>query len=726
MLYKNVIKWCAGLLYVSLAAPLVYNTAWFQSFVSPKVLWFSFFVDCAAVLFLCALVLRRETFRYLFSPVLAGLCLFGVSLSVSAIFGVDSIRSFWGSLLRFQGLFLLWHGIVCTCMLLYVFRASREYITKFVLASVWIAVGAALYGVAELVFGSVLFPDLNLPRVASFFGNPIYFANYLTIPVFLSLYGQVRVRSRVWLYAWVIPGVLILGMLISVSRGALLGLAAGLLMMGVIWCSNTEHRRKLFARKKVLASIVILCIVLSAAVLQMSRFQRLTFFQDQNIQSRLLLWSIAWKGFLKHPWLGVGPENFSYAVNESFSPRLYAYQAAWSDKPHNTLLEVGVTGGFVGLLCYIGLFGLGLWTVHRAYRARSIGFLEAAALGGGFVAYAVQNVFSFDTPAALVTFCLLLALIGISDSGTAHSTTQFRSDRKALAFVVWAASLAGLAWLVVCVYRPVVGVLGIMGREEVLHPTMANQTKSLTAELLTRRFVWDRGYVALVHADAVLTNTISHTPQSQDSLSQAIQVLQSITRRSPYQLQYWLKLEDLYIRRALLADTQPGPDAEYALERARHLAPNRAEVWFAVAALRASEHKLPEAKWAVAKALELDPAYAQALWLQVNLLVESGAIQEAQAQAERALGDDIWPGRVEDLQWLFDRYAKQNETLQSIHLLDTAVRHYVQNAEFQFNAAGAYIRVGQTDKARVLLYRLQEFPGGVDPDKINTLLESIK
>jgi O-antigen ligase len=207
--------------------------------------------------------------------------------------------------------------------------------------------------------------------------TPAAFAVALLAPVAFAL-ASVRGRGqRAALIA--IALFMVLGVILSQSRGAMLVLGAAL-----FWVPLRARR----ARGWVAGALVVLAIV--AAVLPRSywdRFEMILQLRGVVIDESLLLRQHAmlgaWQMFLEHPWLGIGLGNMG-----SNAPRfmLGEYVA------HNTLIEVAATTGAVGLLAYVVWYGSGIgMALGAARRWRAIGrgtdALTAESIGVALVLF---------------------------------------------------------------------------------------------------------------------------------------------------------------------------------------------------------------------------------------------------------------------------------------------------------------------------------------------------
>jgi O-antigen ligase len=95
---------------------------------------------------------------------------------------------------------------------------------------------------------------------------------------------------------------------------------------------------------------------------------------------RLNLWQSAWRMFVDHPLLGVGPDNFLYAYRG-----FYILPAAWQEPglshPHNVVLDwmtrLGVAGLTAGVALVLGFVAL----IRRCLRAGDTRVLAIACAG---------------------------------------------------------------------------------------------------------------------------------------------------------------------------------------------------------------------------------------------------------------------------------------------------------------------------------------------------------
>ncbi|MBL8096800.1 MAG: O-antigen ligase family protein [Anaerolineales bacterium] len=294
----------------------------------------------------------------------------------------------------------------------------------------WIlgAVLVAGYGLYQYVSGEGLIVTAEgVARIRSVYGSPNNLGLYLgrALPVALALLTIVAVA--IWRRKQAGPRSLAAGvflvltlaiigsaLLLSFSRGALvLGVPAALAVLLVAW----QGRRGLY----ILAGLAVLALLAVPLLLQIPRFAGMFDLQNGTGFFRVNLWISAWRMFVDHPWLGVGPDNFLYAYRS-----YYILPAAWEEPnlshPHNILMDfisrLGAPGLLVGVALIAG-FWRAAWLQALARRSRrdglgfalTVGMMGAVAdmLGHGLVDH------SFFLVDLAGVFMLCAALVQIVD-----------------------------------------------------------------------------------------------------------------------------------------------------------------------------------------------------------------------------------------------------------------------------------------------------------------------
>ncbi len=217
-------------------------------------------------------------------------------------------------------------------------------------------------------------------------GNPDFYGQFLSAAVIAAVAivlfaGSGRPRLRLSAAAF---GVVSIALLVLTStRGAVIGVIAGAVVLGILWIRRAGATRSTLARLSL--GGLGLVAALGLAVLTTPLGDRLVALTNvENIQDRVLIYTSATEIFLDHPALGVGFENFAVAYP--------AYEQAEGIKnnrtqtsAHNWILHIAATTGVAGLAATGAL--LVAFALHVWKRARDDDALPLLAAAAGLAAF---------------------------------------------------------------------------------------------------------------------------------------------------------------------------------------------------------------------------------------------------------------------------------------------------------------------------------------------------
>ncbi|MEO3869601.1 O-antigen ligase family protein [Nonomuraea sp. B12E4] len=183
----------------------------------------------------------------------------------------------------------------------------------------------------------------GLNRVAATTGHPIEFGVVCAMILPLALHYAFREARLRW---WVCTGLIAAGLLFSVSRSAVLSLAAA----GVVLFAGWPKERRIFGALAVAGSLIAIRIVMPGVLgTIVDLFANLN--TDSSISYRTHDYTVAGTEIAKSPWLGRG-------LGTWYAPKHLIFDNQYI----SSLVETGV----IGLLVFVGLFVAALWSVLRA------------------------------------------------------------------------------------------------------------------------------------------------------------------------------------------------------------------------------------------------------------------------------------------------------------------------------------------------------------------------
>jgi O-antigen ligase len=425
MTRANAIKLFKGIsligIYGGLLVPLMFIPVVIFPFVFSKLIYFQILIGLTFPAYL-ALAWMEPKYRPALKHqlYLAVAAYFG-ALLISVIFAVDPARAWWGNQERMNGLFTLLHFFAWMTMMVGVLKSWDDWKKLLNWEVALSAIMAIVAMLQKLNPNLLMFPAGD--RVGGLVDNPIYMAAYQIFNLFFLalLFWRVPSKSaRVWYAAFAVCD--IIAFILAQSRGALVGLAAGILLFGLyiaLFSKGKKVKGIVFGGLLVLAvAYGGLYLARDTAFVKSTPLERLTNF-NTTVDTRLIAWQIAWQGFVDRPIAGWGLDNFHILFNQKFNPeslRFGTYET-WFDRAHNTVLDVLSMTGLIGFFTYFAIYFCIFLATWRAYKKKWIDLPIAAILFSLPVAYFVQNLFVFDHPAGFTMSFMLYALIIAATKG---------------------------------------------------------------------------------------------------------------------------------------------------------------------------------------------------------------------------------------------------------------------------------------------------------------------
>lgn len=544
--FDNVLTRVLGILVgLALLTPLLFWPTFYLPFSSPTLLGFLFFVELALPVYLLLVARKQHPFTSLRHPIVLALILLTLTQILTSFTGVDPLNSLLGTLQRPISVIVSIHGLLLTLYVLELFSRDARWKQRLGVLVVGMGTLVAMFALGE----GRIWPAFVAyeGRVASVLGNPTFLASFLLIPLFFSLaaaFEQAQKKQIPFLVAGIVMLSAILG---TGTRGAILGLIVALVLGLGVWVFHRPMKTR--TRKTALligaSSLVVIFLFLTTS--QSTVWQRLLSVQDENVQTRLAYWDMAFEGWQGAPLLGVGSGNFYAVADRLFTPDLYAYTTVWPDKPHNTLLERLVTTGLVGTVVWLVLLGLlyrELWRSHE----RPASFILLAGLS----AYLIQGLFFFDGISDTIVFAFLMAWIIPTSAPT--------PPKKRLAISI----LAGAVGI----------MLAILGILMLVLPLWGEAAQAGRGEI---------PHTSIVIDDLLVSRTASSLAQSApgnqqvEQLTQAIALYDVSVTRHPVRQAAWNDQAWLYYLKAVLQSLPVETSGITAAHRAIELAPGRRE-----------------------------------------------------------------------------------------------------------------------------------------------------
>jgi O-antigen ligase len=453
-------------------------------------------------------------------------------------------------------------------------------------------VAIAIYGIFQYLGIDPLLPQAGyhigegvaaIVRPPSTLGHADYLAGYLLYVVFFGaalLATEPKPKWRALGAAGVVAGSV--AVVLSGTRGALLGLAAGAI---ALWIWNRPRLTRKHAVVAVALCAVSLAFYFSPAGMKL-RARGQWELEDLRGGARLLLWRDSLRMARQRSLLGFGPETFGLEFPRYQSVDLSrAYPDFYHESPHNIFLDALVSEGVPGLAILAGFAALACFAARRAaaQRNRAVPYLASALVAG-----LVAGVFVCFTLTGAIYFYATIAM------------------------------LVGLAIPRTCVFSP----------KPLRIPALA-LSLSLIALFLYFTIRLTKSDFALAQAKRAL---------DAGRIDDSITAFRLSERWHPAG-----SSDDLYFSRALVAaKTSPSSiqQAFLTAQRATGTSEERQNAWYNLAEFYATQNEAAAVEMCLRRSMEASPNWFKPHWALAQMLQRLGRHSEALAEAQRAVDLD--------------------------------------------------------------------------------------
>lgn len=437
---RNVLPFVIMLAVIS---PFIMFNNLFFPFITGKAIYFRTVAEVAVLIYIVLAALNKDV-RPKMTPLMWGVSVFAVILSLATVFAADPLKAFWSNYERMEGLVLFLHLFAFFVVAGSTMKKKDGWWTWFFNASLIMSI---IVGVeAFLTFYSD--PNHTGYRIFGHLGNSSYLGVYSLIHIFICLFFIVKKighrsakvlseqGSFVAIGFYALVAIFNLVVLFNTgTRGSFVGLVGGVFISAILIAIFEKQNRAL--RKTGLALVILsVAVVLFFGLFKeasfikksdmLNRFAELVTFDVHGVlenqgSARKMLWGTAWEGVKERPILGWGLDNFHYVFAEKYNPAMYG-QEQWFDRSHNVFTDWMVSAGILGLLSYLSLFAFAIYMLWKI-SPQGMSFGLKAVIIGGFAAYFGHNIFVFDNLSSYILFFSVLAFI--------HDA--YLSDREAIA-----------------------------------------------------------------------------------------------------------------------------------------------------------------------------------------------------------------------------------------------------------------------------------------------------
>ncbi len=710
-------------------------------YITSKAFFFRIIVE-VALPFYIYLIARYKNFRpNLKNPLNIFVLAFIAANLISAFTGVNVIRSLWGNFERMGGVYYLIHLSLLYFYLLLLGAMDDWYAKTFLQVFIGASVILALNGISGFIGLGTLVPDPSLPaRASSTFGNPIFFASFLILPMFLTVFFGLQEEITWKKIAYYLAAFIqLVGIFLSATRGAVVGLAVGIFLGAALYVILSQHKKiRLYGGIAIVCFVVLVgsMVYFDNKINPNTPLHRIFDLHDSNSIARLIQWKVGLSGFHEHPIFGTGAENYYVLGNKYYNPAIYNYDKSWFDKPHNYILEVLLTNGIVGFIAYAGVIIFALYGLYYAYREQFLTLFEVSLLAAGFLAYEVQNLFVFDTVSTSLAFFIFLGFAGYlyAISRPAKNAVPENNKKKATGLSpAFSGTLLAVS-AVVMIYAIYVSNIMQMEIAKAVNYGYAYASADPDTSInyfnraTTLPFNFDPVQTASKYGDFALTFVQSAQPQdattATETLQNAIDYTNATAQKISNDPTVWIELSNLYVAQSVVDKTPLDPRAEADAETAITLAPKRPEPRLMLARVQLAQNDIAGAQQTLQSILADIPNESDAEFEEALILNNQGQTAAAAPLAQKAMADGYQLHQPSEVSWLAEYYDKNGQYQQEMTIYQDLLPVDSQDPSLYLAMANTYNKLGQASNAIAAATKAAQ----LDPtqlDNVNKFIESL-
>lgn len=413
---------------LTLLVPLLVDLNSFFPFVSYRGYWFMGATQVTFALWLF-LAYHNQEYRPRPNLVLLAMILFMLSITLSTIFSVDTLTSFWSKHERMIGLLTHLH-LFAYFLVLMSFLKNEESWRPLFAASIVIASISSIWGIGANydinfiieffdLFGIVNSRLADISGGGSTLGQTSFMGSYLLLNAFFAFYLIIKTQGRIRIAAAVFLLIITLGIFLNPRGAAMKGsyiFAIGLFVLLYLAFEHKHHLLKMGSRA-ILALGLLAAPVIGILTFVEGSLVRNLVLRLSGLPGRMVNWEAALQALTDRPLLGWGLENFEIALYTYYDPRVMlpfelGYRAEpWHDRAHNVIIDFLTTTGILGTLLFFSIFACALFVLWKNYLSQQkTSYWTTAIITTLIAAHMLQNLTVFDMLPSYMLIFLVLAL----------------------------------------------------------------------------------------------------------------------------------------------------------------------------------------------------------------------------------------------------------------------------------------------------------------------------
>jgi ABC-type iron transport system FetAB permease component len=585
--------------------------------------------------------LSKKTWAY-FIPAF----IFIIWMTISGILAKSSELSFWSSFGRGTGLITLYHCLALSVVVTsFIKKNKMSYVVSLmswfiagatVLAmSIWMSTDGLRFQIKTLVLGGGGGLMSNSSLAATYTTFALAFSAYLLCVKETPKNLRIRLWGAIALIIFSPLFINIVGIfngagIIGNARAAVISLPLILIVFSIFYLFYSPVKKIRYIGVFGLLVGMVISSVLWVKFLNPDTKIHQKFIENAT-GTRFLFWQSAQDAMDSSPIFGYGPENYAVAFQKHFKPAMLLKEngtEGWNDRAHNIYYEMGVWGGYPGVIIYAVFIFMILYAVYTAWKKQSINRRSASIFSALIFGYVFQNFFAFDSTLSLMALFIAMGVIFSMQEVEENKkkNNEIISQQKTNFFIVLLVVLFIISWFFM-VYKPVkkVKLLGkvfgssIKERPEQYKKLLINPSIGDQWDVSQMAF---NSYKAYASNPVKIKNDKALVPFAVADLQALLEYLENISNEN--KIDYRLYIVKAYLYNTIIYLDGKSPEKEVfdkvmaSLNYAKVLSPTNPHVYWAEAQIKVWWGDLEGAEQAYRDAIDIFPALSASNTLFVN------------------------------------------------------------------------------------------------------------
>lgn len=767
---KNVIPTRNKLYWVYLAGfflllftPFVTLPPWFSPPDWGKSIYFRIIFSILVFIFLWQILLRKREKVFsvdlknlvdkksnIFWPFWLLVALLGVYF-LATVFSLDVRFSFWGDPYRAGGFlnfaFLLTFGVS-----LFLILKQRDW------QKIWnfsIFVGLLISTVAIFaqfgILSKIFIPQKT--QIAATLGGPTFVGLYFLLLLFLTISFAIKEKVVFKKVLYSLTSLLFLYIIfITISQAAYLGAAFGLLYFLFFY-----PKKLLLLKGSVLLAIVLAVLGVYHIKSQPENplnknylFSTLTRWHMD--ESRISTWKISLEAVKSRPILGYGPENFSIGFDKYYDPSLPGIArnpeqfTSWWDRAHNIVFDISVSAGIPALLIYLSLFAVLFFKLRKLKKDNIV----AHGIQTAFIAYFIDNIFSFDT---FSIYLLLFVIVGYSLAllnqnnalNTAPVMNKTTGEPKSRNYLILFFSFLIIVWFVwffnIKPFRinSQINIAQYLVKQQNCEEAFSRMEKVLPQHTFLDAYFSSNYINYIKQCDAIKASTkaLEYATKGREMAKQAAE-------KRPFYTRAWIFLgsfDNVLIEKTnkQIANEQSESEkqkeqafvqdltkeADSAFGKATSLSPKKQEIFSEWAKTELVKGDYQKMKERAQYCLSLNPNLKDCHWILGLAEIYLGNFEQGKEELKIAGEHGYYYDEIPTLHELVNAYAKSNNYKELALVYEELVNRKPLEPQYHASLAFTYKELGQYEKARKEASKVLELQPDAK-DEVEAFLKTLK